>query len=501
MTRPNILLITSDQQHWSTLGCYTPQLRTPHLDRLAAEGTRFDRAYTPNPTCTPTRASIITGLYPSQHGAWTLGTKLLENVHVVGDDFRRAGWRTALVGKAHFQPLKGTEEYPSLESYPIMQDLDFWRTWHGPFYGFEHVELARMHADESHAGQHYALWMEAKGAKDWKRWFRPPTGTRTAGEGVWEIPPELHYNAWIAERTEALMERYAKAGEPFVLWSSFFDPHPPYLVPEPWASLYDPRTVPVPTAAPGEESTCSPLVTRARTMDADWDEFRESGFYIHGGHPHRMDPEQARRNVALYWGMVSFQDEAVGRIMAGLKRLGLDRDTLVIYSTDHGHLYGQHGLHHKGPFHYEDLVRVPFIARQPGRIPAGGVSQELVSTVDFAPTALGWCGLPVPYHMTGLDQGAVLRGEAPPKRDHVVVEFRHEPTTVFLKTYIERRWKITVHYRRPYGELFDLETDPGETRNLWDDPAAQPLKAHLLERFLHAELGKESMGMPRIAHA
>ena len=174
--RPNILLITSDQQHWSTLGCLNPEIDTPHLDRLASEGTLFERAYCPNPTCTPTRASMITGKYPSQHGAWSLGTKLSEDEHTVGEDFQAAGYRTSLIGKAHFQPLQATEEFSSLESYPILQDLDFWRDFTGPFYGFERVRLARNHADEAHVGQHYALWMEEQGLANWRDYYRPPTG-------------------------------------------------------------------------------------------------------------------------------------------------------------------------------------------------------------------------------------------------------------------------------------------------------------------------------------
>ena len=173
-SRPNILLITSDQQHWNTLGCLNPEIQTPHLDTLAQQGTLFNRAYCPNPTCTPTRASIITGKYPSQHGAWSLGTKLSEDEHTVGEDFTDAGYRTALVGKAHFQPLHGTEEFPSLESYPVLQDLDFWRSFDEPFYGFEHVELARNHADEAHVGQHYAIWMEENGLTNWRDYYAPP---------------------------------------------------------------------------------------------------------------------------------------------------------------------------------------------------------------------------------------------------------------------------------------------------------------------------------------
>ena len=146
--KPNILLITSDQQHWNTLGCLNREIQTPNLDRLADQGTLFTRAYCPNPTCTPTRASMITGTYPSQHGAWALGTKLPEDAHTVGEDFSRAGYRTALVGKAHFQPLRGTEEFPSLEAYPILQDLEFWRTFDKPFYGFEHVEFSHSQAQK-----------------------------------------------------------------------------------------------------------------------------------------------------------------------------------------------------------------------------------------------------------------------------------------------------------------------------------------------------------------
>src|SRR5210317_1896852 len=138
--RPNILLITSDQHHYSLMGYNNPELKTPNLDRLAAEGLIFERAYCPNPTCTPSRASIITGTYPSQHGAWALGTKLPEDAHVVGDDFKAAGYRTGLIGKAHFQPIEQTHEFSSLESREMLEDLDYWRTRTGPFYGFDDID-------------------------------------------------------------------------------------------------------------------------------------------------------------------------------------------------------------------------------------------------------------------------------------------------------------------------------------------------------------------------
>lgn len=502
MTRPNILLITSDQQHWNTLGAVNPDIRTPHLDRLAAQGTLFSRAYCPNPTCTPTRASVLTGKYPSQHGAWTLGTRLPESEPTLGGYLQSAGYRTGLVGKAHFQPLRSTEEHVSLEAYPTLQDLDFWKNFHGPYYGFEHVELARNHTSEAHVGQHYALWLQERCGDDWRRYFRAPTGTLPdEAEHTWAIPEELHYNAWIAERTTALIDEHRRRDEPFFLWASFFDPHPPYLVPEPWDRMYDPQQLDVPEGSAGEHDRNPPHFGLTQRQDPDFSPWRETGHYLHGLHSHLRPPEERRRLVATYYGMVSMLDEYVGVILDRLEEQGLAENTIVVFTTDHGHFFGQHGLQAKGPFHYEDLLRVPLIARWPGRVPAGAVSPALQSLVDLAPTLLGLAGLEVPPDMTGVDQRRVWSGEATSLRDHVLCEFHHEPTTVQLRTYVDERYKLTVYYRREYGELFDLRDDPGETHNRWDDPDFAQLKSDLLLRFLWAELGRDPMPMPRIAVA
>ena len=499
--RPNILLITSDQQHWRTLGCVNPTIRTPNLDRLASQGVRLTRAYCPNPTCTPTRASIITGKYPSQHGAWSLGTKLQESEHTVGEDLLAAGYRTALVGKAHFQPLKGTEEFPSWEAYPVLQDLDFWSGFDGPFYGFETVRLARNHADEAHVGQHYALWMEENGCANWRDYFRPPTGTNPGQKHRWGIPEHYHYDAWIAAETDRLMGEYTGRGDPFFLWASFFDPHPPYLAPEPWDIMYDPAEVTVPQAVPGEHDVNPPHHRLTQTERPDFSAWRESGFGLHGFHSHLHRREDLAANIAVYYGMVSLMDKYIGTILGRLEALGLADSTLVVFTTDHGHLFGQHGLTAKGAFHYEDLVRLPFLVRWPGRIPAGGQSEALLSLVDLAPTFLAAAGIEAPHSMVGENQVPVWCGKAEAVRDHVVVENRHEPFTIHVKTYIDSRYKLTVYYRQEYGELFDLEADPGEVNNLWSDPAAAELKHGLIRKLLDAEMGKEPMPMPRVAGA
>ncbi|MHC4788543.1 MAG: sulfatase-like hydrolase/transferase, partial [Planctomycetota bacterium] len=331
--RPNVLLITSDQQHWNTLGCLNPELKTPSLDRMARDGTLFTRAYTVNPTCTPTRASMITGTYPSQHGAYSLGTKLLETEPTVGEDFAAAGYRTALVGKAHFQPLASTEQSPSLEAYPTLQDLEFWRGFHGPFYGFDHVELARNHVDEPHVGQHYALWMEEKGLENWRDYFRPPTGNNPDQRHRWLIPEQFHYDAWIAERTCALIEGYCERAEGFFLWASFFDPHPPYLAPEPWDTMYDPDRLTVPRVTGGEHEKNPPHFRMTRQAEPDFSSWQGSGQFLHGLHSHLHDERELAGDIAVYYGMVSLMDKYIGRIMAKLDELGLSEQTLVVFTT------------------------------------------------------------------------------------------------------------------------------------------------------------------------
>lgn len=502
MTEPtNILLITTDQQHFAVLGSETPLVQTPHLDRLAAEGTKFDRAYCPNPTCSPSRASIITGQYPSQHGSWAIGTKLDDDHQTVGGLLGEHGYDTSLLGKAHFQPLASLPDQTSLEAPPMLQDLEFWRDFTGPYYGFQHIELARNHADEGWVGQHYALWMESKGLSDWRDYFQGPGGTAPARTGAWDLPAEYHYTTFVAERTEAAIERSVAAGRPFFSWASFQDPHPPYLVPEPWASMYDPAEVEPGRLTPGEFEHMPPWFAKTQEADPDFGEWQETPHLNHGFHSHLVSEEQLRRDIAIYYGMVSFIDDAVGRLLAALERHGIADRTLVVFTSDHGHFLGQHGLVAKGAFHYEDLLRVPMIVWQPGRVRAGARSNALQSLVDLAPTFLAAAGLPIPLDMQGVDQLPVWTGAADAARDHVIVENRHQPTAVHLRTYIDERFKLTVYRDREWGELFDLEADPGETRNHFDDPEYRDIKAELLRRSLDAELRREVSRYARIAVA
>ena len=512
----NILFITSDQQHWCTLGYLNPEVKTPNLDRLVKRGISFHRAYTVNPTCTPTRSSWITGMYPSQHGAYSLGTKLMENVPTINDSLHEAGMQSALIGKAHFQPLLSTNEYSSMESYPTLHDLDFWKNYSGEFYGFDRFELARNHTDEAHAGQHYALWMVKKGYANWRDYFVPnisrqrvegdtlmesPHRSPAPGE-AWEIPEEIHYNNWIAERTNAIMDDFADSGKPFFLWASFFDPHPAYMAPEPWASMYDPSEVTVPEHVYGEFDDKPPYFKKALENNPDFTAFSEAGGNgIHGAHSHLSSRKERAKNIAMMYGMVSMLDAYIGKILDHLEERGLLEDTLVCFTTDHGDFWGQHGLTAKCIHHYEDLLRVPLIVSQPGLIPEGVISNSLQSTVDLAQTFLSMSGIQAPAIMSGVDQSAVWKGECETQRDHVIVENRHQPTKMNLRTFITDRWKMTVHFNQEFGELYDLQQDPGELKNLWDVAEYRDKKSELLLQFLYGEMAKEPLPMPRISGA
>lgn len=500
--KTNILFITSDQQHYNTIGKNNPEISTPNLDRLANEGMLFNRAYTVNPTCTPTRATLLTGKYPSQHGAWTLGTKLPESEHTVCEDFSLSGYKSALIGKAHFQPLHSTDKYSSLESYPILQNKDFWKNYNEKFYGFDYVELARNHTNEAHVGQHYELWLEEKGCKNWRDYFVPPTGTMSDDKQyTWDIPEELHYDTWIAERTNNMLEQYAQNNDNFFLWASFFDPHPKYLVPAPWDTMYDPDKLSIGGFDSGELEYASEFFKLTQEDNPDISKYKKSGFWLHGLHSQKTDENTIRKSKAIYYGMISLMDKYIGKILDKLEELGLKDNTLVVFTSDHGNFIGEHGLVAKGPFPFEDMIKVPLIVRYPHNIPENKTSSSLQSLVDIVPTFLDYCNIELPDGLAGVSQKEVWNGKSQNIRDYILCENNHERNSICHRTYVFERYKISIYLGSDHGEIFDLKDDPQEVKNLWYLPEYKELKLLLVQKCLQAEMKREPVFMPRIADA
>jgi len=264
--------------------------------------------------------------------------------------------------------------------------------------------------------------MIEKGYNNWRDYFLPtpdffkspedkyPYSTHKnpkPGE-AWEIPEEIHYNTWIAERTNALMEEYKKNNSPFFIWASFFDPHPQYMVPEPYASMYDPTKISVPEHKPGEFDDKPPYFSLSQIENPDFSDFyEEEGNGIHGAGSHLRSKEIKAKNIATMYGMMTMLDKYIGKILDKLDELGLSENTLVCYTTDHGDFLGQHGLVAKAIHHYEDLLKVPLVVKMPGTIPEGKISNSLQSTLDLPQTFLSFAKLPIPRNMTGIDEKSV----------------------------------------------------------------------------------------------
>jgi arylsulfatase A-like enzyme len=475
----NILLITSDQQRWDALGRLNPAIHTPNLDRLAECGILFDRAYTVNPVCTPSRCSILTGQYPSRHGCFHVGTNLPDDYGpTVAHRFADAGYATGLLGKAHFQACK---DPASLESAPKVHDLDYFDNWHGPYFGFEHAELVIGHTCEPHAaGMHYGAWLRSRGI-DLTRHFDIHDYDHF---GPWSLAGEHHGSAWVAERTISAIDRAQDEDRPFFLWASFQDPHNPYVTPEPWASLHDAVDMPAPVA-------CS--------ENGDKPDFYESlmdgEFY--GQDPELQDrawgdvkirpslrAEEIAQLRAVYYGMISLMDHHIGRLLDRLEADGTIDDTVIIFASDHGDYLGDHGLWGKGLPTYEAMQRLPFIVAHPGCQRRGETSHALQSLVDIESTCLDIAGIAPTPGTQGISQKQAWLDPGASVRDHCLLDFRPAQGPFKQRTFIESRYKLVVYDTRAYGELYDLYADPHQQRNLYADPAYRTERDRLEAKYV-----------------
>jgi arylsulfatase A-like enzyme len=509
--RPNVLLIMTDQHRGDALGCAgNPVLRTPALDRLAREGARCARAYVQNPICMPSRASLFTGRYVRSHRVWTNGVCLppeeVTLAHVLG----AAGYRTAAVGKLHFTPTGGPPGPGRYEAQAAWRDpapaaaLD---DWSGPYYGFQTVQLALGH---NAPGGHYGRWLrrehpEALPLFDRAAALRPPSGAPESWKSG--LPVAQHSSTWVADTTIDFLRRQVgpdgpdaagRPGAPFFAVCSFPDPHHPFAPPAPWADAYDPAAVP-------------PPVRRAGELDRLPPHFREHfrGAWSRRGstppaHPDGLPEAQVREIIAHYYGMISLVDDNVGRVLGALDALGLAADTLVLFTSDHGELLGDHGLLLKGPFLYESLVRVPLLWRLPGRIAAGATLTHPVAHVDVVPTVLDLLGYEAPLGVQGQSLAPALRAgpAAPALRPWALTEYRTGfSPDLSLKQIQDGRYKLTWYGHGAFGELFDLVADPHELENRFHDPACAGVRRELQDLLLRALQETDDPLPPQIAFA
>ncbi len=485
--RPSFILFITDQQQAGMLGCAgDPVVKTPNIDAIAAAGTRFDRFYVAMPSCMPNRASILTSLYPSVNGVRFNGIPLPEDSVTFPKLFKAAGYQTGLTGKGHLQPF--LEPFSEKHS----DDCPWWRkeldcqgsNLSPPYYGFDSISLVTGHGDR--CGGHYQTWLKER-LPDYPEYvgsenqlphdYSCPQAVRT------RLPEELYSTSYIAERAIDFLEERVRIDDdcPFVLVVSFSDPHHPFNPPGRYWDMYDPEDVVLPENFSSSETP--PHLAAVRKA-------RLAGTDSRGGYgPVALDKREARQAIALTYGMITMIDDAIGRIRTRVAELGLSEETVQVFTSDHGDLLGDHGLMLKGPLHYESLILVPFLLEDPMRDAGNTVESGLFSGVDIGVSLLNRAGIESPPGAHGMSLFDVLDGRKTGRQSLLIEDeyqlsppgFEKPPR---MRTIVSEKWRMTAYMDEPWGELYDLANDPGETRNLWNNRSVARVKSQLTEELV-----------------
>ncbi len=463
MDRPNILWICTDQQRADTLGCYgNTWTQTPNIDRLAARGALFERAFCQNPLCTPSRSSFLTGRYPRTTRNRQNGQSLPPDEVLVTKLLADGGYECGLAGKLHLSAA-----HPNVASVRERRIDDGYTTFH-----WSH------HPDRDWATADYNQWLASQGLSYTRTPFRGSAHVQTS------MAAPYHQTTWCADRAIEFMEARADGSQPWLFSVNIYDPHHPFDPPMEYLQRYSDRLdeIPLPNYVPGELDD-KPVFQR---IDHGGAYGGQRDFYAFD----RMTPQDHRLIRAAYWAMCDLIDAQVGRMLDALERTGQRENTLVVFMSDHGEMLGDHGIYLKGPHFYEPAVRMPLIVSQPGAVQAGRW-KALVEFVDLAPTLLEAAGLQRYAGMQGRSLWPLLTGGAGADRHRDDVYCEHYGTTypepgahsayaTMLRT---DRHKLTIFHGTEDGELYDLRHDACETHNLWRDPASQRVKLELTLRL------------------
>lgn len=424
----------TDTQRWDMVNCYKKTgLSTPNLDALAADGVRYERAYTTQPVCGPARAGLFTGLYPACTGSWANGMALGDNVKTIGQRLSDNGLHCAYIGKWH---LDGTDYFGN--GYcPDGYDPDYWYDM-------------RRYLEELSENER----IKSRSTQTMK--FE-------------DIPEDFTYGARVLAKSLDFMEKHKE--EDYLLVVSFDEPHGPFLAPQPWCDMYK-----------NYEFPKSPAV---------WDMLEGKPVYQKiwaaekGSNP---DRDSIKLKKAPFFGCNSYVDHLIGEVV----RKAPD-DAMIMYTSDHGDLLQSHCLFEKGPAAYDDVARIPFIIRNPKGVRGGVYSRQPVSHISVCPTIMEFFGLPVPKVLQGesiLETSRDLTAEAP---EYAFIEFTrfeqdHDHYGGFqpLRAVTDGNFKLSVNLMSG-DEFYDLKSDPYELCNLIDDPeyAADRNRLHdaLLDRM------------------
>lgn len=480
--RPNILWICTDQQRYDTIGALgNTHVSTPNIDKLVGGGTAFTHAYCQSPICTPSRASFLTGRYPSAvHVNGNGNGRFPDHPPLITKILSDAGYDCGLVGKLHLSSAFGRAEERVDDGYR------YWQYSHAP-------------RDDWETGHDYADWVRSKGEVLGELTKSP--------EGV---PAEFHQTTWCAEKTIDFIKEERDDKTPWLVSVNIYDPHPPFNPPQVYRDQFDPNDMPGAlfresdlaqqeklagldfqsrARNPEELDIKSPIVPRAQTRGL----VEAPG---PGGRDHRT-------LQAAYYAMIKQVDDQVGRMMDALEESGQLENTLVIFMSDHGETLGDHGLIQKGCRFYEGLVRVPLILSWPGKVIAGAVCDGLTELQDVTATIMEAAGQDIPAYFHGRSLLPIATGDSDDTsvRDFVRCEYYDAldlADGTLASMYRDAIHKLVVYHGHGLGELYDLQNDPDEFDNLWDDPDHQKLKLELMNKSFDATMMAIDKGSERI---
>ena len=481
MQRPNVLFIITDQQRADHVGfAGNDVVRTPHIDSIAARGTVFENAWVANPVCMPNRSSIMTGRMPSAHGVIFNDRSLEWGANTFVRRFREVGYRTALIGKSHLQhgmsrtaafevDLRAAVDDPYEAGWNTLEHAERYLegapAFPDSFYGFSHVELAIDHG--SRITGHHMRWAMERGATVEE--LLVPLHDRCPGErrhpDWWQIyrptyDADLHSSRFVAERTADFIEEATAAQTPWLAWASFPDPHHPMCPPGEWFDRHRPADIELPA-----------------TIDDPLDGAPEHLKRLAGAHPSQQrswvqpcgiagDHDLARAAIAATYGMIELIDDCVGHILSAVDRAGATGDTIVVFTSDHGDMMGDHGLLLKGCMHYRGTLQVPMVIADPDQSP--GRSASLASSIDLGPTLLELAGLDPYDGIQGISLVPLLTASTSAVRDYVLVE---DDIPIAARSWGDMPHKTRTlvasgmkYTRHSTGEdqLYDLDIDPDE---------------------------------------
>ena len=435
---PNILLITTDQLRKDVVSAYDDSVGgygeiTPNIDHLAEEGVKFENCNAVTPVCAPTRASMMTGRYPHVHGQLSNGFSMKSEETYWWEILQEDGYHTAGIGKMHVEP------------------------WDDPL----NWEYNRRIEGKDFSGEdEYAKFLRNRGHK----FNRPRFSKELKGEPMWSstfidaLPAEDQLDKYVADRAIQYFDEINQSKEPFASWVSFCNPHHPLDPPQAYYNKFENFPVPEHVYDASEEET----KPKEQEVHRAWLEATEE------------DRKIAWRS---YLACTNFVDHQVGKLIKKLDQEGLLDNTLVIFTSDHGEMLFDHGLFDKAFFFYEQTINVPLVVRTPDGREAER-SKATCENFDVAPTILDYAGSKIPGDFQANSLNPVLEGEQEELRDYAV------SSHLYMRMVKTDSAKLVYYQGRPYGELYDLNNDPEELENHWDDPSYAELKMNLMDKLL-----------------